>query len=111
MLMGSHVMHSLQVCCEKIGWALAQGPPDPRGPRVVWSAGVVVTPLHGYTVLERNQSPRPIQRPMLSETENTHYSQRAVAVLCNWEGNRRSGVAPAMHHASQASLVFHLQAQ
>ena len=26
--------------------------------------------------------------------------QRAVAVLCGWEGNRRSGVAPATRHRS-----------
>jgi len=43
-----------------------------------------------------NQPLRTTQPPTLSRIGNN--CQGAVAALCSWEGNRRSGVALAMHH-------------
>jgi len=50
-----------------------------------------------YTGCYNDQALRLTQHTTLSATGNG-YRPGAVAVLCGWEDNRRSGVAPAMRH-------------
>ena len=73
--------------------------------------------VHGYATSECNHLPRPTQPPTVSGTGN-EYQPRAVAVLCSWEGNGRSGSAASHttgvglrkgddHHAHTPVTVWH----
>jgi len=59
----------------------------------------------GYTILICNQPLRPTHFPPYSGMGN-EYGQGAVAVLSGWKGNRRSGVALAMHHRLCGSVWY-----
>ena len=49
-----------------------------------------------YTVLTCNQ-PIGLTQPSTLSGTGYEYRQGTVVVIWGWEGNRRSGVAPAMH--------------
>jgi len=65
--------------------------------------------LREYTVLVCNQPLRPTQLAIPSTAWKTSTGQRAVAVLCGWEGNRRSGVASVVRHRLCAISAYGAQ--